>query len=131
MKTEKRFLVYYNEGEEVIGLREHHFDWEEGDVITTNGRRTVIFGIFEGTDKNRGLAGWLFRTLRSFLPKKKREKVSNEDHEYNCECWLDEEFDFDAIKEERKQFIDAKRQIWKDFDAELDFIDSILAKMEE
>ncbi len=131
MKTEKRFLVYYNEGEEVIGLREHHFDWEEGDVITTNGRRTVIFGIFEGTDKNRGLAGWLFRTLRSFLPKKKREKVSNEDYEYNCECWLDNEFDFDAIKEERKQFIDAKRQIWKDFDAELDFIDNILAKMEE
>lgn len=32
MKTTKNFLIYYNEERELIGLREHHFDWEEGDV---------------------------------------------------------------------------------------------------
>lgn len=29
MKETKRFLVYYNESRELIGMREHHFDWEE------------------------------------------------------------------------------------------------------
>jgi hypothetical protein len=52
MKEVKKFLVYYNESRRLIGWREHHFDWEEGDTITTDGVSTVIFGIFTGTRHN-------------------------------------------------------------------------------
>lgn len=128
MKESKKFLVYYNEDRELIGMREHHFDWEEGDTITTDGVRTVIFGIFEGTDKNRTLAGWLFRTLRSFLPKKKRETIVNADYEYVG--WWDDEDEIENLKNVRKQFIDTRKQIWKDFDAELDFIDKVFDIMD-
>lgn len=129
MKECKKYLIYYNEAHQLIGLREHHFDWEEGDTITTNGVSTVIFGIFEGTDKNRTLAGWLFKTLRSFLPKKKREKIVNADYEY-IGWWDDEDDEIENLKKARQQFIDAHKQIWKDFDAELDFIDKVFDIMD-
>ena len=89
MKTTKNFLVYYNEDRELIGMREHHFDWEEGDVITTNGVSTVIFGIFEGTKKNLSLVKSMFNHLRRHLPKKKQVLVLDEGFHYTGDLFVD------------------------------------------
>lgn len=51
MANNKNYVVFYNESKEIVGYREHHFDWEEGDTITTNGGKTTIFAIFRGTEK--------------------------------------------------------------------------------
>lgn len=129
MKTSvEKFLVCYNEESQYIILRRHHFDWKEGEVITTNGLKTVIFGIFEGNKKNRGLVGWLFRTLCSFRPRKKAMHVGTIEEFSFCE--YDAEDEIEVLKKVRQQFVDTKRQVWKNFDAELDFIDNVLAAMD-
>lgn len=127
MKTTKKFLVYYNESKQLIGLREHHFDWEEGDEITTNGVRTVIFGIFEGTDRNMKLVKSMFDTLRRYLPKKKWVQVLDGDFKATGDWFEDMMF---AMVHSHYELIDVRKKVWKDFDAQLDFVDSVFAKMD-
>ena len=128
MKTVKKFLVYYNESRELIGLREHHFDWEEGDVITTDGVSTVIFGIFEGTEKNMSLVKRMFDTLRKYLPKKKQVRVLDEGFSYTGDWFEDMML---QLEHSHTELVDVHKKVWKDFDAELDFVDSVFAQMEE
>lgn len=126
MKT-KRFLVYYNEDRELIGMREHHFDWEEGDVITTDGVRTVIFGIFEGTKKNLSLVKSMFNHLRRHLPKKKQVLVLDEGFHYTGDLFEDMRL---RIEHGHYEWVDVRRRVWKSFDAQLDFVDAVFAQME-
>lgn len=128
MKEVKKFLVYYNESRELIGMREHHFDWEEGDTITTDGVSTVIFGIFEGTKKNLSLAHRMFDTLRKYLPKKKEVRVLDEGFEKTGDAFEDM---MNALLHSHMELVDVHKKVWKDFDAQLDFVDSVFAKMEE
>ena len=128
MKEGKKFLVYYNEAQELIGMREHHFDWEEGDVITTDGVRTVIFGIFEGTKKNMGLIKSMFNHLRRHLPKKKQVLVLDEGYEYTGDWFEDMML---QIEHSHVELVDVNRRVWKSFDAQLDFVDAVFAQMED
>lgn len=128
MKEVKKFLVYYNESRELIGMREHHFDWEEGDTITTDGVSTVIFGIFEGTKKNLSLAHRMFDTLRKYLPKKKEVRVLDEGFVKTGDAFEDM---MNALLHSHMELVDVHKKVWKDFDAQLDFVDSVFAKMEE
>ncbi len=131
MKKEiKKFLVCYNEVSELICLREHHFDWEEGDTITTNGESTMIFGIFEGTDKNLDLAYYMIRFLRNFRTKRMQGRVGAIEAIPVTDGW-EEDTVYDLIQQSRSELIDASKNVWKDFDAQLDFIDSVFDKMEE
>ncbi len=43
--------IWFIEGQE-IGHREHHYDWKEGDVITTDGKETEIYAIVKNTPDN-------------------------------------------------------------------------------
>ncbi len=128
MKTVKKFLVYYNESRELIGLREHHFDWEEGDTITTDGVSTVIFGIFEGTEKNMSLVKRMFNTLRKYLPKKNQVRVLDDGFSYTGDWFEDMML---QLEHSHTELVDVHKKVWKDFDAELDFVDSVFAQMEE
>ena len=128
MKTVKKFLVYYNESRELIGLREHHFDWEEGDTITTDGVSTVIFGIFEGTKKNLSLVHRMFDTLRKYLPKKKQVRVLDEGFDRTGDAFEDM---MNAMLHSHYELVDVHKKVWRDFDAQLDFVDSVFAEMEE
>ena len=128
MKTTKKFLVYYNEDRELIGMREHHFDWEEGDVITTDGVRTVIFGIFDGTEKNMSLVKRMFNALRRHLPKKKAVLVLDEGYEYTGDWFEDMML---QIEHSHTELIDVRRKVWKSFDAQLDFVDAVFSQMED
>ncbi len=129
MKAEKRFLVYYNEEQQVIGLREHHFDWEEGQTITTNGMNTVIFGIFEGTDKNLDIMHYMLRYLRSYLPKEKKNKIRSIEDFPMVDGW-EEDTVWNIIKEHKKEMMGTCKRYWKSFDTQLDFVDSVFTKME-
>lgn len=128
MKEVKKFLVYYNESRELIGMREHHFDWEEGDTITTDGVSTVIFGIFEGTKKNLSLVHRMFDTLRKYLPKKKQVRVLDEGFDRTGDAFEDM---MNAMLHSHYELVDVHKKVWKDFDAQLDFVDSVFAEMEE
>ena len=70
MNGQKKHLIYYNESLGIIGVREHHFDWEEGEDIMTNGVKTTIFAIFEGTERNLRLANNMMNALSTRLSRR-------------------------------------------------------------
>ena len=122
METTKKFLVYYNESKELIGMREHHFDWKEGDTITTDGVSTTIFGIFEGTRKNLDLMHKMFDTLRKYQPKKKWVRVLDDGFVKTGDSFEDM---MNGMIHSHYELVDVKKKVWKDFDAQLDFVDSV------
>lgn len=127
MKEQKEFVVYYNESKNLIGYRERHFDWEEGEDIMTNGVKTTVFGIFDGTDKNMELAHYMIVTLKKHEPHYKR--VVYAEGVKNVADYIA------AIEEGRIPKIKCEtlcttKRVWKDFDAKLDFIDNVMAEMD-
>lgn len=127
MEQNKKYIVYYNENKELIGYREHHFDWAEGDDIKTDGVTTTIFGIFEGTKKNMQLAHYMIATLKKHEPHYKDvlyfEGVSNITE--LCDSIV--AGNMPQIKCETRQ---TTKMVWKNFDAKLDFVDAVLAEMD-
>ncbi len=71
----KKYVIYYNEKEEVVGYRERHFDWAEGETIITNGRQVAIFAIFDGTEKNLRTASNMLKTIKRYMPGQLNKKV--------------------------------------------------------
>lgn len=126
----KKFLVYYNEDKGLIGMRQHLFDWEEGDTITTDGVQVVVFGIFRGTTKNLNLVDDMFKVLRRFQPRQKTVRVLDEGYEHSetGDAFADSMNDLIHSHLEK---VNVAKKVWKDFDAQLDFVDSVFAKMED
>lgn len=123
----EKMLVYYNEERGIIGLRDHHFDWEEGDEIMTDGIRTVVFGIFAKTDKNIMLAQKMMSILRRYQPRKKMVMVLDEDFERSGDFLSDM---LSAFEHSHYELRDVRTQVWKSFDAQLDFVEDVLNKMD-
>lgn len=86
MANNKNYVVFYNESKEIVGYREHHFDWEEGDTITTNGVKTTIFAIFRGTEKNLRAASDMIKTINQYMPKYKQVSILNEGGQAYWRC---------------------------------------------
>ena len=103
----KKYLVYYNENEELIGIREHMFDWEEGQEILSNGRKVVIFAIFDGTPENIRIANIMMATLK---------KYSN-----NTKTRL--------VEKNGQLGFRTTGKVWKSFDAELDYVEEMVNSM--
>ena len=119
----KKFIVYYNEKENIIGYREHHFEWEEGDVIVTNGMQTAIFAIFDGTEKNLRVASNMISVLKRYTPKYKRVSVPNGDIK------LSGDFVDDVINiwmNSHEKTVLANKRVWKNFDAMLDYVEYVV-----
>ncbi len=64
----EKSLIYYSEGE-VIGTRKHMFDWKPGQTITTDGKQTTIYAVFEENENNKKLVRQLFGVLNSTTSK--------------------------------------------------------------
>ena len=126
-KTTKKYLIYYNENEKLIGMREHKFDWEEGDDITTDGVRTTIFGIFEGTKKNMELAKSMFSTLRRYEPKMKSVWVLDEGYKYTNDLFENLRL---QMEHGHTEFVNVRSKVWKSFDAKLDFVEEVFSMMD-
>lgn len=59
----KKYLFYStNDGD--FGVREHHFDWTEGDTIFTDGVPCRIMKVFEGNKINIMLSNRIMKTLK-------------------------------------------------------------------
>lgn len=66
--------IWFIEGQE-IGHREHHFDWKEGDVITTDGKKTEIYAIVKNTPDNVELLTDMFSRCSGIFRGAKQQKV--------------------------------------------------------
>lgn len=64
METRK-LALYFGVNREVIGVRECLHDWQEEDVINTDGAKTEIYAVFESTPKNMMIIAAMFATLNT------------------------------------------------------------------
>lgn len=65
--------IWFIEGKE-IGHREHHFDWAEGDTITTDGKSTEIYAIVKNTPDNVDLLYEMFKRCDGLFRGAKMQK---------------------------------------------------------
>lgn len=78
--------IWFIEGKE-IGHREHHFDWDEGDTVTTDGKNTEIYAIVKNTPNNVKLLCDMFRQCdgifrgakmqKKFFARELKEQIKN------------------------------------------------------
>lgn len=123
MANNKNYVVFYNESKEIVGYREHHFDWEEGDTITTNGVKTTIFAIFRGTEKNLRAASDMIKTINQYMPKYKQVSILNEGVRLTGDVFDDM---INVMMNSHLETIQARKRVWKNFDAMLDFVEHVV-----
>lgn len=70
---ENDICIWFIEGRE-IGHREHHFDWAEGDTVTTDGKQTEIYAIVKNTPGNVRLVCDMFRRCDGLFRGAKMQK---------------------------------------------------------
>ena len=123
MANNKNYVVFYNESKEIVGYREHHFDWEEGDTITTNGVKTTIFAIFRGTEKNLRAASDMIKTINQYMPKYKQVSILNEGGRLTGDVFDDM---INVMMNSHLETIQTRKRVWKNFDAMLDFVEHVV-----
>lgn len=123
MANNKNYVVFYNESKEIVGYREHHFDWEEGDTITTNGVKTTIFAIFRGTEKNLRTASDMIKTINQYMPKYKQVSILNEGVRLTGDVFDDM---INVMMNSHLETIQTRKRVWKNFDAMLDFVEHVV-----
>lgn len=123
MANNKNYVVFYNESKEIVGYREHHFDWEEGDTITTNGVKTTIFAIFRGTEKNLRAASDMIKTINQYTPKYKQVSILNEGVRLTGDVFDDM---INVMMNSHLETIQTRKRVWKNFDAMLDFVEHVI-----
>lgn len=123
MANNKNYIVFYNESKEIVGYREHHFDWEEGDTITTNGVKTTIFAIFRGTEKNLRAASDMIKTINQYMPKYKQVSILNEGVRLTGDVFDDM---INVMMNSHLDTIQTRKRVWKNFDAMLDFVEHVV-----
>ena len=123
MANNKNYVVFYNESKEIVGYREHHFDWEKGDTITTNGVKTTIFAIFRGTEKNLRAASDMIKTINQYMPKYKQVSILNEGVRLTGDVFDDM---INVMMNSHLETIQTRKRVWKNFDAMLDFVEHVV-----
>lgn len=123
MANNKNYIVFYNESKEIVGYREHLFDWEEGDTITTNGVKTTIFAIFRGTEKNLRAASDMIKTINQYMPKYKQVSILNEGVRLTGDVFDDM---INVMMNSHLETIQTRKRVWKNFDAMLDFVEHVV-----
>lgn len=123
MANNKNYVVFYNESKEIVGYREHHFDWEEGDTITTNVVKTTIFAIFRGTEKNLRAASDMIKTINQYMPKYKQVSILNEGVRLTGDVFDDM---INVMMNSHLETIQTRKRVWKNFDAMLDFVEHVV-----
>lgn len=123
MANNKNYVVFYNESKEIVGYREHHFDWEEGNTITTNGVKTTIFAIFRGTEKNLRAASDMIKTINQYMPKYKQVSILNEGVRLTGDVFDDM---INVMMNSHLETIQTRKRVWKNFDAMLDFVEHVV-----
>lgn len=131
--TTKKYIIYYNENANIIGYREHHFDWEEGEDIINDGKKVTIFAVVEGTCKNISIMNNMIKTLQKYSPRYKQvwvldKPVPSTMAGNDIESRLNRAFF--ALENSHQETINTNKKVWKDFDAMLDYVDACLEVMD-
>jgi hypothetical protein len=127
--------IWFIEGQE-IGHREHHFDWEEGDTITTDGKKTEIYAIVKNTPDNVDLLYEMFhqcdglfrgaKLQKQFFRKELLQQMQNPARPSKWFKGINmEERDFRSILRDKYQEVDEKT-----FDKVFEVIDECLEEVE-
>jgi len=129
METRK-LALYYGVDEEVIGVRECLHDWQEGDIINTNGAKTEIYAVFDSTLSNMMLITAMFATLNTrtamgclsgFDP-----HPADEDEYCDNEMLLDYVNFLDLLSVLVCNQHTMKKREWADYERRLDFMEEVV-----
>ncbi len=129
----RRLALYFGVSNEVIGVRESLHDWQEGDVIVTDGEKTEIYAIFDSTLKNMLLMAALFTELNTktsmwclqgFEP-----HPADEDEMWDNKYLLKYTDFYDLLSVMVcNQFTVRKRQ-WPDYEKRLDLMEEVVEQI--
>lgn len=126
----KKLALYYGVNKEVIGVRECLHDWEEGDVITTDGVKTEIYAIFESTMPNMMTMAKMFCNLNTntamWCLKGFNPNPQDEDEEYDNEGILDYTDMLDLLAVMVCTPCTMKKREWADYEKRLDYMEDIV-----
>ena len=73
-QTDKKLVLYYANDHSIVGWREHHFDWKEGDTIYTDGVRCTIYCVIEDCYFHRQLVKLMIKFVRMIAANTKLSK---------------------------------------------------------
>ena len=129
----KKLALYYGVSKEVIGVRECLHDWEEGDVITTDGAKTEIYAVFDSTHENMMVLASMFialnnRTsmccLKNFI-----ELPANEDDLCDNEDLINYLDLSDLLSVMICTAWTVKKHQWPDYEKRLDFMEECVERI--
>ena len=129
METRK-LALYYGVYEEVIGVRECLHDWQEEDVINTDGAKTEIYAVFESTPKNMMVIATLFATLNTRTSmgwlKNFNPAPADEDEVWDNEELLDYVNFLDLLSVLVCNPCTMKKREWADYERRLDLMEDMV-----
>ena len=129
----KKLALYFGLTENVIGVRECLHDWQEEDVIITDGVKTEIYAVFDSTPKNMMVMATMFRMLNTkssmwclenFNPQPK-----DEDEAYDNEELLNFLDILDIMEVMRCNQWTMKKRPRKDFELMLDYMEDMVDRI--
>ena len=129
METRK-LALYFGVNQEVIGVRECLHDWQEEDVINTDGAKTEIYAVFESTPKNMMVIVTLFATLNTRTSmgwlKNFNTAPPDEDEEWDNEELLDYVNFLDILSVLVCTPWTMKKRQWADYERRLDLMEDMV-----
>ena len=114
----KKLILYFGITEAVIGVRECLHDWQEGDVITTDGAKTEVYAVFDCTEENMSTLVGMFNHLNTKTAMGPLYKFDPEEDEL---WWFGD--DEDIIPRMVCNKYTMKKREWKDYEKMLDYME--------
>lgn len=126
----KRLALYFGLSEEVIGVRECLHDWQEEDVIMTNGVKTEIYAVFESTQENMMVLAKMFMELNTktamWCLRNFNTQPADEDEEYDNEELIDFTDFLDIMSVMVCTPWTMKKRQWQDYEKRLDYMEDMV-----
>jgi hypothetical protein len=114
----KKLILYFGLTTPVIGVRECLHNWQEGDVIDTDGAKTEIYAVFDRTEKNMSTLISMFKELNTNTA---MGGLKNFDPEED-EVWMYGE-DEDIVPYMVCNDNTRKKRQWTDYEKMLDYME--------
>ncbi len=119
----KKLILYFGLTTPVIGVRECLHDWQEGDVITTDGAKTEIYAKFDSTTENMNVLAAMFKELNTNTSSGLKFFVPEEND-------VTDYYDIHDLLERMvcNQWTVKKRQ-WSDYEKRLDYMEECVTNI--